>query len=119
MSEKLALATEAEKKALAAVQQGAEAVSSIQRVVAFGSRVRGDFNGDSDLDLLVLVRSISAKDDVVRFLYSIETEFDVPLAPVIYTVAEYEHNRALRSSFVQNVEKEGVILYDAERTGKR
>jgi uncharacterized protein len=119
MPEKLAFATAAERKAMAAIASGAAGLPAIQRIVAFGSRVRGDFRGDSDFDVLVLVRSISAKDDVVRFLYAIETELDVPLAPVIYTTDEYARNVAMRSSFVENVEREGVILYDAERTGKR
>jgi hypothetical protein len=38
---------------------------------------------------------------------------------VIYTVAEYETNRRMGSRFVENVEKEGVLLYDAQRAGKK
>jgi predicted nucleotidyltransferase len=91
----------------------------LERLVAFGSRIRGDFHGDSDLDILVLVHDIAAKDEIIAFLYRVETECDVPLSPVLYTVAEYESNRRMGSRFVENVEKEGVVLYDAQRAGKK
>jgi predicted nucleotidyltransferase len=115
----LPLMTPAERKALKRIAREAALHPRLERLVAFGSRIRGDFHGDSDLDILVLVRDITAKDEIIAFLYRIETEYDVPLAPVIYTVAEYETNRRLGSRrFVENVEKEGVVLYDAQRAGK-
>jgi predicted nucleotidyltransferase len=114
----LPLMTPAERKALKKIAREAALHPLLERLVAFGSRIRGDFHGDSDLDILVLVRDIAAKDEIVSFLYRIETEYDVPLSPVIYTVAEYETNRRMGSRFVQNVEEEGVVLYDAQRAGK-
>jgi len=111
----LALGTAAEEAALAEVSIRAGEVPSVTRVVAFGSRVRGDFRGDSDLDVLVIVRNISSRDAVIRLLYRVEEEYDVPFAPVIYTVSEYEENRRLGSRFVANVEREGRVLYDAEQ----
>jgi len=64
------------------------------------------------------VKTILAKDEVIKFIHRIEYDFDVPLAPVIYTVHEYEKNQGLRSPFIQSVESEGVRLYDAEPAGK-
>lgn len=114
----LPLVTAAEKKALQRAAREAALHPLLERLVAFGSRIRGDFHGDSDLDILVLVRDIAAKDEVISFLYRIETECDVPLSPVIYTVDEYETNRRMGSRFVENVEREGLVLYDVQRTGK-
>jgi uncharacterized protein len=111
----LSLGTAAEEAALAEVSLRARELSSVVRVVAFGSRVRGDFRGDSDLDVLVIVRDISSREAVIRFLYDIEEKHDVPLAPVLYTAIEYEENRRLNSGFVAAVEHEGKILYDAEQ----
>ena len=114
----LPLATPAEREALERVAREAALHPMLERLVAFGSRIRGDFHGDSDLDILVLVRDIAAKDEIISFLYRVETACDVPLSPVLYTVAEYETNRRMGSRFVENVEKEGVVLYDAQRAGK-
>ncbi len=114
----LPLMTPAEQKALRRIAREAAHYPMLERLVAFGSRIRGDFRGDSDLDILILVRDIAAKDEVIAFLYQIEMRYDVPLSPVIYTVAEYETNRRMGSRFVENVEKEGVVLYDAQRAGK-
>ena len=114
----LPLMTSAERKALKRIAREAALHPKVERLVAFGSRIRGDFHGDSDLDILVLVHDITARDEIVAFLYRIETEYDVPLSPVIYTVTEYETNRRMGSRFVENVEKEGMVLYDAQRAGK-
>ena len=59
--------------------------------------------------------SVRAREAVISLLYGIEENHDVPLAPVIYTVSEYEENSRLGSSFVANVEREGRVLYDAEQ----
>jgi len=44
-----------------------------------------------------------------------ELEYDIPLSPVLMTTKEYEMNRKLKSSFIENIEKEGIVIYDAHR----
>jgi predicted nucleotidyltransferase len=83
-------------------------------ILQFGSRVRGDFSSESDLDLLVILDDISAREDVVRFIFRIERKHDVSLSPVIYTIDEYAMNRKLGSGFVANIEREGVVIYDSQ-----
>lgn len=109
----LTLGLPAEEAALAQVGAGAGGIAGIVRIVAFGSRVRGDFRIDSDMDLLVILDNISRRDSVIRFLHDIEERFDVPFSPVLYTMREYEENQRLGSRFVENVEREGKVLYDA------
>jgi len=54
------------------VQHGEEITEALKRlfagrlvtVVAFGSRVRGDFGGESDLDILVVVRDLTFEDEL-------------------------------------------------------
>jgi predicted nucleotidyltransferase len=110
----LPLASWPEKLALEEVGRAARGHPSIARIVAFGSRVRGDFSSESDLDLLVILDDISAREDVVRFIFRIERKHDVSLSPVIYTIDEYAMNRKLGSGFVANIEREGVVIYDSQ-----
>ena len=45
----------------------------VERVVAFGSRARGDHDEDSDLDVAVFVRELSREDD--RIVGCVSAEF--------------------------------------------
>ncbi len=88
----------------------------VLKVVVFGSRVRGDFRGDSDMDLLVVISQMDLKlmGEVIHILSELELKYDVPIVPTIYTKKEYDVNKSMGSPFITNVEREGVILYDSE-----
>jgi predicted nucleotidyltransferase len=118
MRQSFPFATRYEKEAIAEISLRANEVPAIRRIVAFGSRVRGDFRGESDLDLLVVIREFSDRTRVVQFLSGIEAKFDVSFAPVLYTEGELAANRRMNSEFIKNVQEEGEELYDAERPGK-
>jgi len=79
----------------------------------FGSKVRGDFNKDSDIDLFILVRirkkgvlRNKISDIAADYIY----DYDIPLANVVYSKYEYEKNKELGSFFTENVEKEAIEL---------
>jgi uncharacterized protein len=111
----LRLVQKKEIKALKRIAYASEAISQVESVVFFGSRARGDFDGSSDMDMLIVITDIRAKDRVIGVLHNIELEYDVPISPVIFTSKEYGINKKLKSSFIENVEKEGIVLYDSKR----
>ncbi|MBI5407800.1 MAG: nucleotidyltransferase domain-containing protein [Nitrospirae bacterium] len=103
---------------ITALEKAASALSlieGVEKAIFFGSRMRGDFEGPSDLDILIVITEISLKDQVIRALHDIELEQDVPISPTIMTVKEYETNKRMRSGFIENVEREGGVLYDFKR----
>jgi predicted nucleotidyltransferase len=108
------LANDTEINALEKVAKSLSAFQGVEKVVFFGSRVRGDFVGSSDMDLLIIITDIEIKNIVISTLHNIELEFDVPLSPVIFTIREYEINKKLKSSFIENVEREGIVIYDSK-----
>ena len=110
----LKLAQKTEINALEKIAQFLSVIPKVERVVFFGSRARGDFNGSSDLDILIVIKDIKAKNKVISILYDIELEYDVPISPVIFTSREYGINKKLKVSFIENIEKEGIVLYDFE-----
>lgn len=86
--------------------------NEIVKIVLFGSKVRGDFNQESDIDIFVLVREKTPdiRDRVGNLTADYIFDHDIPLSPVLYDLDEYNQNRKLRSFFFENVEKEGVTL---------
>ncbi|MDE3056819.1 MAG: nucleotidyltransferase domain-containing protein, partial [Bacteroidota bacterium] len=114
------LAAENGTTALHTITKGLRKIPQVRKVVIFGSRVRGDFHGSSDLDVMIIIdqMDIEVKDKVIHILHEAELEYDVPLSPVLYTAHEYEMNKKLGSPFFERVEKEGIVLYDFERTRK-
>jgi predicted nucleotidyltransferase len=91
----------------------------IARIVLFGSVARGSDGPESDVDVLVVVRS---RDREVREGLD-EIAFDVlsstHRAPVlvIYPEDAWEHARASGSELVAAVEREGVVLWTRNDAG--
>lgn len=82
-------------------------------VIAFGSRVRGDFTGESDFDILVVVRERDVKViDIVNEVFGEEEDkTGIPFSAVIKTLDTYEKERAYNTTFYRNLKKEGVTFY--------
>lgn len=78
----------------------------------FGSKVRGDFSDDSDIDIFVLVKEktpdLGERLDEITADYIFD--YDLPLSPVLYDLFEYQKNKELGSFFFEKVENEGVLL---------
>ncbi len=109
----LKLAKDAERRALEKIATSLADIPQIEKIVVFGSRVRGDFRGSSDLDVLLVLSDIRVKNRAIGILHDIELEYDVPISPVIFTKREYEMNEKMKNKFIVNIEKEGIVLYDA------
>jgi predicted nucleotidyltransferase len=84
-----------------------------QKVVLFGSLVRGEIRAGTDIDLFIVksdvpelgVDRIRELDGLVR--YRLATDF------VVYTPEEVEQRLALGDPFVRSILAEGKVLYDA------
>lgn len=86
----------------------------LQGIILYGSCARGDFEKDSDIDILVLL-DVPA-DEINRERKRIldvsdrlDLDYDVVLAPVFQNYQLYEKYRAV-SVFYQNIQKEGVRI---------
>ena len=88
----------------------------ILNIRLFGSKVRGDFYRDSDIDIFILVkeRTSDIEDRVSEIEGNHDIEYGLPISTVLYSLFEYEKNKELGSFFFENVEKEGVILYEKD-----
>ncbi|MCK4859226.1 MAG: nucleotidyltransferase domain-containing protein [Candidatus Omnitrophica bacterium] len=86
--------------------------SDLLKIELFGSKARGHFNKDSDVDILIVVRkkTFSLKDKLFRILLDIDLEYDSRISPLILSQKEYEENKILRSPLILAIEKEGIKI---------
>jgi len=101
-----------EEKILAAVERIVEVANPV-RIVAFGSRARGDFRPGSDLDLAIILDHLptGAKPPVGRAtLDGIVMSVDV----LVFDKERHERMRPWPGSVHYDIGREGVLLYDRE-----
>ena len=86
--------------------------SSLLDIRIFGSKVRGDFNDESDIDILLIIDSEDwhIREEISKITADVDMEYGCNISSVIYTRHEHEKNKYFRTLFVQEVEKEGVSL---------
>jgi len=86
------------------------------RVALFGSKARGDFDDESDLDLLVVVRMGSGDyrqywNEIVDIAWEIELAYSLVTSLVIKDDVGYEHMRQHSLLLARNIERDGVELW--------
>lgn len=90
--------------------------SRLKKVILYGSYARGDYNKQSDVDIMILA-DLSFKeieeyrDRISDIAYDIELDTGVILSPVIKNIEKY-NSRINFVPFYKNVQKEGVVLVD-------
>lgn len=92
------------------------------RVVLFGSKARGDFNQESDLDLLVVLR-IKHEDyrqcwnELVDLAWDIQLAYGIVISFVLRDEASYARMQRDRLLLIRNIEQDGVDLWMKQRGG--
>jgi predicted nucleotidyltransferase len=110
--EKFLCASEKTAMALFALRVKSLLGNNLMDLKLFGSKVRGDYDRDSDLDVLIVVknRDNRIQDAISEIVSELNIEFDCVLSPVIYTKDEYNRNRYCKTLFSKNIALEGVSL---------
>lgn len=78
----------------------------------FGSKVRGDFTKDSDIDMLLVfqLKSIEVRNKIYDILFEVDPDYELKISPQIMSLYEYQKNEELQSPFIEKVKKEGIEL---------
>lgn len=88
--------------------------SHVKQIILYGSYARGDYNKQSDVDIMILTdlsfeEIEEYRDRISDIAYDIELDTGIILSPVIKNIEKY-NSRISFVPFYKNVEKEGVVL---------
>ncbi len=88
----------------------------IAHVWFFGSKVRGDFDEESDVDLLIVARDGSdvLEEVVGEIAYTLSLEHGVLLCEHVVSVWRFAQMRARQEPLYENIVREGVDLWTSE-----
>jgi len=78
----------------------------------FGSKARGDFNKDSDIDILIVVnkKTTTVRDEIYNILFSIDPYYEHKVSIILFSLYEYQKNEEMRSPFIKHIRLEGIDL---------
>lgn len=84
----------------------------IEKIILFGSKVRGDAGKDSDIDILIVIRNGSKelKNKITDLAFEIILKYGVDIEPTIFDKKEWMRLTKIPTSFVYCVLKEGKEL---------
>ena len=90
--------------------------ANLLHVILFGSKARGDFDDQSDLDVLVVVRM--SGDDywqhwrrIVDMAWEVELAYSLVISSVIKNEPDYTKMCEHQSLLAHSVERDGIVLW--------
>lgn len=91
--------------------------SHVKKIILFGSYARGDFNQDSDIDIMILldISDIEAKDYQEKLFdatYDFNMDNDVDINPMAHSEKLF-YSWIDAYPFFNNINREGRVLYNA------
>ena len=85
---------------------------NIISIQLFGSKARGDFTKDSDIDILVVLKQPS--ESQINYIYELTTsligKYGIYLSVKIFSENEFNYYKSIPTRFIANVLREGKLL---------
>ena len=78
----------------------------------FGSKARGDFNKDSDVDILIVVnqKNVAVRDEIYNTLFNFDPYYEYKISIILLSLYEYRKNEEIKSPFIKHISLEGIDL---------
>ncbi len=87
--------------------------NKIRRLVLYGSRARGTYRPDSDLDLLVVEKDPVSKPQERERLRQAIGNFSMPIDIRVMGETEFEETKNIVGGIAYPAHQEGILLYEA------
>lgn len=86
--------------------------TNVRMIQLFGSKARGDWRKESDIDVLVVLRKTT--DDQINFIYdtvmSLCGKYGVYLSVKIFSESEFKYYRHIPTIFMRKISKEAITV---------
>ena len=90
--------------------------SHLRKIILYGSYARGDFNKDSDIDIMILtdlkdneIEKYRTKISDIAYDIEYDNDFDITISPLVKNIDKFNYwLQAL--PFYMNVQKDGIVL---------
>lgn len=78
----------------------------------FGSRARGDYTEESDIDIAIIVRGLTPqlKREVYEAIADVELKHDTPVSAIAFSEEEFKHLKQRERAIALAIEREGIPL---------
>lgn len=88
--------------------------NEVKEIRLFGSKARGDWRKDSDIDVLVILSRLADKNQTKDIIYalvlSICEKFNLYLSVKVFSEGEFKYYKSIPTLFVKNILRESVLL---------
>ena len=87
----------------------------LKKVILYGSYARGDYDNNSDLDIMILTdltesEIIDYRMKVRELACDLELDNDIIISPLLRNIDQYNARTEI-IPFYNNIQKEGVVLH--------
>jgi len=82
------------------------------RLTLFGSRARGDYDDESDMDIAIIVRALTRelKNQILEKVAEIELKYFTPISAIVLSEEEFNRLKKRERRIALDIEREGVNL---------
>ncbi|MCX7942111.1 nucleotidyltransferase domain-containing protein [Dictyoglomus thermophilum] len=86
--------------------------SNFISMVLFGSKARGDYDEDSDIDVVVIVNYLDRdiKDKILLKVTELETKYGIVLSTLILSKEDFEYLKKRERRIALDIEREGIEI---------
>ena len=103
-----------EKKAVAEIRKHVNRLvgSRLKGLYVFGSKARGDYDAESDVDLAILVDDLDnpMKRRIIDIVVEVETRYIVVISSLVLSWKEFSHLLERERRLALDIEKEGIPI---------
>jgi uncharacterized protein len=83
----------------------------LSRFLVFGSRARGDYTPESDIDVLIIIKGETnwkIRNEVLEICYTIELEYEVLFNLFVYSEDDIQNTIIGSTPLIESIFREGI-----------